>query len=306
MNLFCVLLIVFVLTEYSKTVVSQIIDGIAVENIKDYNYIVGIQYHRSDGADFYNCIGTIINSYKIVTAAHCLFNNTPSFTLIFGSQKLTEPVYTVNITDLDYTIHPKYSRGSPYLNDIGVIELKKALPFGEHIGKIDMVDKKMIEKEYAGHTDEEVTMLGYTTSEHPKRTPSYSPLMSVVSKIADFAECKRTYRKRKQNCVLDFERQFCVALRGPHHNMHLSNAGDSGGPVILKLWTKSSKPSIKHFFLGFTSNDIRGLPEICTKVAGHLDFIANPKAFVAKYNKKQNAASKSKSKFKFSKCIPSM
>lgn len=85
-------------------------------------------------------------------AAHCVKNRT-SFTLIFGSTDIDDPHYTVNITEKDIIIHPEYSGGRPYRNDIAVVEMKKMLKFGPKMDKIDMVDENYIPK-----TGDTVTM----------------------------------------------------------------------------------------------------------------------------------------------------
>lgn len=66
-----------------------------------------------------NCGASIISPWKIVTAAHCILNQT-SFSLVMGTLNIRNPLHMVDLTDKDITMHPKFSRGPPWTNDIGI------------------------------------------------------------------------------------------------------------------------------------------------------------------------------------------
>ncbi|XP_031639025.1 granzyme K-like [Contarinia nasturtii] len=277
MNLFNALFFLFVSTTFYKTVFA-IIDGQLVGNIEHYKYMVGFQLNIDQNHSSHFCSGIIISERKILSVAHCLHQGN-SFTLKFGALKLDKPHYTLDITNKDFTIHPEYSGGDPYHNDIAVVELETPLIFGPKIGKINMIDYRIIDKNYASEGGNTVTMLGYTESDGRDRNMTVSPLKSIDATTAEFFQCQTLVYEQHMDRLIQKDREFCVNLhKGQRHN---TNQGDSGGPVIIK--------KRKHYLLGLISYDFWNMPEICTLISGHTEFIADPRSYVSRYSRKREA-----------------
>ncbi|XP_012524175.1 chymotrypsin-2 [Monomorium pharaonis] len=106
---------------------TQIVGG---SDAKDGAY----PYHVSLKAPFTNahiCSGAIISTRYVITAAHCLANrNESDIRIDVGSIQLFSPETTYEIEKL--ILHPNYTRetkDNSYINDIGLIRLKKDIKF---------------------------------------------------------------------------------------------------------------------------------------------------------------------------------
>jgi V8-like Glu-specific endopeptidase len=176
------------------------------------------------------CSATIITNSKILTAAHCVHNKY-SVTLEFGTVDTDEQYKTVNVSREEIFVHPQYSSGPCYINDLAVIQLKTALKFDSRVDKIEMVDKK-----YIIDTDDKVTLLGHSNGELFRREHATS-IESIIefstgylryfnSTIAGFVGCRRSYCERNNdNPWLEEERQFCVKLPDGKGNIGTGYAG---------------------------------------------------------------------------------
>lgn len=115
-------------------------------NIEDHNFLVGFLYKIDRTHYRYNCIGSIVSPWKILTAGHCLENKS-SISLIFGTLDLKKPhQIKLNISSEQFVIHLDYIGNPQFKNDIAVIEMKKALIFEQKIGIIGMVEEGFIPK----------------------------------------------------------------------------------------------------------------------------------------------------------------
>ncbi|XP_031634115.1 trypsin-like isoform X2 [Contarinia nasturtii] len=150
-------------------------------------------------------------------------------------------------------------------NDIAVILLKKKIPFGQKIGKINLVERGYIPK-----VGESVSILGYTQL-NEETTPSYFPsnLRYVNSTIADFQTSRQKNSDFNSALFVDDKEQFCVSS---NDGKPIINMGDSGGPVL----TRDNK------LLGIVSwgmNEPEYLYDIMTLIPAYMDFINDPVQF---------------------------
>ncbi|XP_031632067.1 serine protease 3-like [Contarinia nasturtii] len=288
MKLFLLLFaLFFVISDFSGKFgfgVEAIIDGELVKDITQHKYVTGILINKKVNRSifrFYGCTGVIVSKYKILTAAHCLFGRS-SLTLAFGSVDLSNSSYAVVVTSEDFTTYPGYV-DELNKHDIGVIELKEPLPFGKTIGRIEMVEKDYI-PDSSFHNADVVTILGYTeSSEAIGRKCTPSKLRWVQSMVHRFDTCKSMYAAAKPDePLLNLRKEFCICLE--FGSKHVTNSGDSGGPVIIEDKFGNKK------LLGLTTYDHGDLPEVCTLVSGYRNFIANPKLFVQKYYERASKA----------------
>jgi secreted trypsin-like serine protease len=119
---------------------TAIIGGSPVDNTDQMAQFTVALYTLNDGADDYSfdCTGVVVGNEYILTAAHCL--------TVFDSQNKQTPlsvpkirVALVAIKDPDhapaniltpissYALHPAYSIGRTYANDLAVIHLAESL-----------------------------------------------------------------------------------------------------------------------------------------------------------------------------------
>lgn len=90
-------------------------------------------------------------------------------------------------------------------------------------------------------------------------------LHHVSSKVHDYEQCKKQYIRKDWAMKFGTSPKLCVSLRTG--NSSNTNKGDSGSPIL----SKDKK------FLGITSYGEKGLPDVCTLVSHHTDFILNPR-----------------------------
>ncbi|XP_031634114.1 trypsin-like isoform X1 [Contarinia nasturtii] len=250
----------------------EAIRGNLAERIEDHNYMVGIYNEEvrivngSQTMGAGQCVGVIIDPYKVVTAAHCVSGTYLNITLKFGSLNHDEPLYIHDvIIKEEIFLHPEYSIYRYLQNDIAVILLKKKIPFGQKIGKINLVERGYIPK-----VGESVSILGYTQL-NEETTPSYFPsnLRYVNSTIADFQTSRQKNSDFNSALFVDDKEQFCVSS---NDGKPIINMGDSGGPVL----TRDNK------LLGIVSwgmNEPEYLYDIMTLIPAYMDFINDPVQF---------------------------
>lgn len=104
-----------------------------------------------------------------------------------------------------------------------MVELQKPLVFDSKIGKIDVVDYHVIDKNYAWKAGNIVSMHGYTKSNGINRNMTESPLWTVDATTTEFFYCQSTVFELYKNRLLQKDRQFCVNLR--KQNKHNTNKG---------------------------------------------------------------------------------
>jgi len=119
--------------------VIKIFDGLPAE-LGDYPFmaLLGYKTNQNRGRAYdYNCGGTVINKYYILTAAHCMIRRNPDV-VILGEHDLTQDPDDCNaakrtlIEIEDITLHEDYSKtfqGGAGPNDIALIRVKHPIPF---------------------------------------------------------------------------------------------------------------------------------------------------------------------------------
>ncbi|CAH1405346.1 unnamed protein product [Nezara viridula] len=78
----------------------------------------------------YRCGGTIINDLYIITAGHCILNDTKSMFVIVGNLEIIPGNCTNQLSVRDTILHPHYQGDSHHdIYDIGLLRLTKRLNF---------------------------------------------------------------------------------------------------------------------------------------------------------------------------------
>ncbi|XP_055383280.1 trypsin-1-like [Condylostylus longicornis] len=253
-------------TELSKNSIQidklRIIGGTPV-NIKDYKYLVSIQYRRS-----HICGGSIINEKTILSAAHCFsdsINNPDLIEIQAGSTYINwgwgyffsnNNNNNVRINAENIIIHPEYNIPDLYDNDIALIVLKSNLIYSNKIGSINLPDVNDI---FSPGTKVEVSGWG-TTNQYFNMLSNV--LKSVEIVIIDLETCnKLNYNEVNENNML------CA---GDLNGGKDSCSGDSGGPLVTKRDNKTIIVGIVSwgYGCGYSSH-----PGVYTNVSKFLNWI---------------------------------
>ena len=109
----------------NQVITTGIVGGSAVKDKYSWSMAAYLQFQKQNNK--YNCGGTIISDYHIITAAHCC-DDMDSVEAFFGNNDRRNSQFTMVATRTDWTIHHKYfddSDGSAYNFDICVIKMKQ-------------------------------------------------------------------------------------------------------------------------------------------------------------------------------------
>lgn len=112
--------------KFSKDKEPKIVNGTDA-TIEEFPFIVSIQYIYNETASFHSCGGSVLNSWWVLTAAHCLEDTLPEEYLIEYST--TNIAYGTNGEKIAYAeeliIHENYDEDLD--NDIGLIKVATPL-----------------------------------------------------------------------------------------------------------------------------------------------------------------------------------
>lgn len=113
-------------SQFSKDKEPKIVNGTDA-TIEEFPFVVSIQYIYNETASFHSCGGSVLNSWWVLTAAHCLEDTLPEEYLIEYST--TNIAYGTNGEKIAYAeeliIHEGYDDDLD--NDIGLIKVATPL-----------------------------------------------------------------------------------------------------------------------------------------------------------------------------------
>ncbi|VVC99125.1 unnamed protein product, partial [Leptidea sinapis] len=109
----------------------RIVNGSTAKNIKDFPHSAFLSIESYDG--YFLCGASVLNQNVLLTAAHCLSGDSPTKIYAFAGNVLYKKALKVRAKY--YYFHTEYDI-HPVRNDIGVVLLKKPLPLGERIRRL--------------------------------------------------------------------------------------------------------------------------------------------------------------------------
>ncbi|KAJ8668285.1 hypothetical protein QAD02_009948 [Eretmocerus hayati] len=223
-----------------------------------FPYTVSIQFY-----EMHNCGGALISDRHVLTAAHCVHNETEEdylpneLSVVVGSTNLTNP-NVGTVMDVEYIgYHPAFTFNNVFpqtaTNDIAVLRLVGSIPDQNTIKPVALPSSMY--EEYDGASHMVVTGFGADSNEG---SPSPYMRMMIVLQV-DSQSCQRVYDR-----VLDASHLCVLSVEGFD-----ACPGDSGGPLVLRR-----KGSIVGVLSeGPSAGCGTGIPNIVTKVSHYLDFI---------------------------------
>lgn len=200
------------LTETSSFPNATRIIGGSKAKIEHFRWQVSLNYNGA-----HHCGGAIIDSNRILTAAHCTYriSNLNKLTIRVGSTSPTSggSVYSVS----KVVQHPKFSNPTLLNNDIAVVVLAQSLEFGSTVGPIPLA-------RFGLSDGDGVTVSGYGATIVGSSKPS--DLHSVSVRVVNYQTCFKAYEKYPGREKLT-DNMLCAGLLGVGGKDACQ--GDSGG-----------------------------------------------------------------------------
>lgn len=238
---------------HSMAIAPRIIGG---ENAVSGSYPWVVSLQSKDGRHF--CGASLLDKQWVLTAAHCVENETAAGMQVVVSEYNTKKVDTGEVkVDVEAIyIHQKYEDE----NDIAVLKLARA------------VDKKavnMASKTFTNALAAKVplTVMGWgNTSTSGEEFPEI--LQQVKVPLFDQGSCKKSYATVKQNVT---DNMICAGLSAGGKD---SCQGDSGGPLVIE----SSGNWVQVGIVSFGEECAKAnFPGVYTRVANYIDWIEQAK-----------------------------
>ncbi|ALG05758.1 serine protease [Kibdelosporangium phytohabitans] len=192
--------------------VSPMIVGGTRANINDHKYTVYLASGSTGSGQF--CGGTLVSATKVVTAAHCTVNRSPSNTyVVWGREDKQSTAGTVaRVTKI--WIHPSYTSATRGF-DVSVLTLGTSLA-GPYLPLATTADTAL----YAAGT--QATILGWGTTSSGGSASRY--LLKATVPLTSDSSCSSAYGS-------SFIQSAMVCAGLPNGGVDTCQ-GDSGGPLI--------------------------------------------------------------------------
>ncbi|AUG79969.1 serine protease [Kitasatospora sp. MMS16-BH015] len=205
----------------------RIVGGQAVP-LSAHPWVVAIASRQQFGAARSGqfCGGTLVTPTKVVTAAHCFYDESgrpttrPGLRVVVGRQDLTRQDGR-EVTVRSIWVHPRYSFASN-MQDVAVLTLSQPQT---DVPTLDLVDQGDAQPYTAG-TEAEVYGWGDTRGDG-----SYAPsLRGVEVPIVPDGACASAYPGGAANGGFDARGMVCA---GEQQGGRDACQGDSGGPLVV-------------------------------------------------------------------------
>ncbi|XP_025156633.1 serine protease 42 isoform X3 [Harpegnathos saltator] len=178
------------------------------------------------------CGGTLVNRFHVVTAGHCVANETlrasarqVQVTLgdyVVNSASESLPAYTFGVREI--RVHP-YFKFTPQADrfDVAVLRLDRPVHYMPHIAPICLPEKN---EDFLGQYG---WAAGWGALQAGSRLRPKT-LQAVDVPVIDNRVCERWHRSNGINVVI-YDEMMCAGYRGGGKD---SCQGDSGGPLMLE------------------------------------------------------------------------
>jgi trypsin len=252
----------------------KVVGGVDVD-IKDYPWQVALT-SSPNGSGF--CGGSIIGDSWVLTAAHCVNDESPSGLYIRGGSSSPFASGGDSYSVAQIIVHPNYS-GNSY--DFALIEINGEFEYGENMQMIDLIDEAEVA---LGVQDGGVmsTITGWGTTSSGGSLADVLQMVEapiVDNDVACGSASDANGNSGQYNCSQLDESMICAGdlVDGGEDACQ----GDSGGPLVVR-----SSDNSRWLLIGATSwgtgcADV-AYPGVWSKVSHVLDWI-NENAVVGEY-----------------------
>ncbi|XP_052889342.1 serine protease snake-like [Anopheles moucheti] len=246
--------------------VVKLIVGGNITKPGEFPHMAAIGWRRPTGGYSFECGGSLISEYYLLTAAHCYAESEsgelPSIVRL-GDQNLVREDDGAEPEDYDikrFIVHPDFKWSAGKYNDLALIETNERVVFTNFIRPACLYTSERLDVSTAIATG-----FGLTEDFGPKS----DELRKVALNIYDNALCADRYRLNRHIRQGISSTQICVGdLSGGKDTCQ----GDSGGP----LQVTREENQCMFYIVGVTSfGQVCGsaTPAIYTRVSSYLDWI---------------------------------
>ncbi|XP_034250849.1 uncharacterized protein LOC117651154 [Thrips palmi] len=250
--------------------------------VMELPWMARLGYRRDDYSNVfdYNCGGSLISDRYVLTAAHCINENTGLIpvsvrlgeqdasseidcSFVSGEQVCAPPPVDVVIERI--IKHKNYGENR-FQNDIALLRLARAVEFTDFVKPICLpVDAKDQKKDLTG---KKVMVAGWGRVANRNGAGGSKVLMKVSVPVSKAQDCANAYVPLQ--LVISSEKQMCAGDTGKD-----SCQGDSGGPLTTAGQVKGTPRVVQQGIVSFGPSHCatEGTPGVYTKVAHYVPWI---------------------------------
>jgi len=254
----------------------------------------------------WQCGGTLINRWYVVTAAHCHTEDSPIYSVRLGEWRVQEdekqdcniqktfclPEVQDFIIDRENVfVHENYEKVVPFRNDIALIKLPRAAELNDGVQLVCLpinipytIRNLKVDNLRDGLTDKYATVVGWGYTSYDPYKGSNQGDFSRVGVAEEWQQQLQVPILTKENCTDKFKGRFTPDKTQICAGGELgkdSCKGDSGGPLYMKQVTYSGRPISDDFepvyLMGIVSFGSKkcgtGTPGVYTRVLDMLPWI---------------------------------